>query len=94
MERPIPKTYPGVKIKGVMNEIGFDYTKFMQSFVYSPQHKEVVKEVVRQKKEITEFAVQKRGMIVIRAKEYIVEMCGINPPPIILIINIIGQNIE
>lgn len=79
--RPIPKTYPGVTIKGLKNEIGFNYEAFMQSFSYTPQTKEVLKEVVVHKKDITEFTVVKKKMIIIQEKEYTLDMCGINPPP-------------
>lgn len=80
--RPIPKTYPGVKIKGFTNVIGFDYEKFMQSFLYAPQQKEMIKETKREKVEITEFTVQKKGMIIIQEKEYKLDMCGVNTPPV------------
>jgi len=75
--RPIPKTFPGIKINAGINESIFDYEAFMSSFMHAPQHIEISRFTPKEVAKIDEFTVKKLGTIIIQEKkEKIIDKCG------------------
>lgn len=82
MDRPTPKTYPGVRIQNAtIGTVGFDYNAFVASFVYKSQH--TATEI--------QFTAHKLGWVIIGEPENIpekevdyIEMsrCDVAEPPV------------
>ena len=83
MSRPVPKTYPGVKIQNIKVETSdFDYKAFMDLFINKAKPVVVIDDIV-EVEEILEFTVIKKGMIVIIEKENVaIDMCNVSPLPV------------
>jgi hypothetical protein len=82
--KPVPKKYPGIKVQNIkVDTSDFDYKEFMKLFLHKPQQREIIREVIKDKIEIDEFTVEKKGMIIIREKEIKQKnMCSILTLPV------------
>ncbi len=79
MHRPVPKTYPGIKIQNIkVDTSGFDYNAFMKLFLHEAKPVGEIHDII-EVENIVEFTVKKMGMIIIREKEHkVMDMCNVS----------------